>query len=76
MHFRLGLLNKDWAESFTPTLLIFIYNMGQTFKQNLGQSVGCMVSERIHKRKLTWNILKSAYGKCYVIIDFEEVFIE
>ena len=76
MHFRLGLLNEDLAESLAHTLLIFIYNMGQAFKQTLGQSAGCMVSERIHKRKLTWNILKSAYGKCYVITDCAEMFIE
>ena len=30
--------------------------MDQTFKQNLGQSFGCMTSEGIHKGTFTWNI--------------------
>ena len=57
MRLRLGLLNEDLAErfgwSFTNNLLINIYNMDQTFKQSLGQSVDCMASEGIHKRTFT-----------------------
>ena len=47
---------KVW--SFTNTLLIYIYDIDQTFKQGLGQNVGCMASKWIHKRTFIWNIPK------------------
>ena len=53
-HWRFS--RKIW--SFTSTLLIYIYNMDQTFKQGLGKSVGCMASKWIHKRTFIWNISK------------------
>ena len=45
---------KIW--SFINTFLINIYNMGETFKQSLGPSVGCTASKWIHKRTFTWKI--------------------
>ena len=59
MRLRLGLLNEDLAERFgvsRTVLLIYIYNMDQTFKQSIGQSLGCMAFKRIHKRTFILNI--------------------
>ena len=76
MRLRLGLLNEDLTERFgvSPTLLIYIYNMDQTFKQSLGQIV--WPPKESIREHLPEIFLKSGYGTCRVVIDCAQVFIE
>ena len=79
MRLRLGLLNEDLAERFgvSPTLCSYIFTTWiKLLSKVLGKALVVWPPRESIREHLPEIFLKSGYGKCRVIIDCAEVFID